>query len=624
VVVRKLSLVNVLSEFAETMGTDFAIGPVLERLVQQIVELSPVCAAGVALVSDDKKPYHTVISNPLALRFATLQTELGEGPSFESCLTGKAISVTDLRDEDRFPRFASRARSGGLEAAFSFPLLHGITTFGALDLYLDAPGGLDPDETATAQTLAHVVAAYLISAGATAHLMDDSARPPQVPLRDGLTGLANRTLFLEHLEHAARRSRASESLLAVIFAELDGLAAAKSIYGDWIGDELVLLAIERIGEVLRPDDTIGRTVASRFVVLCEDLRGPSEAATIAARIRRQLDQPFTVAALGIQLNAGVTVAFSGRSDQLPRHLASAGSALNRAIGSDGGQPGLDRPLRHLAHRRARLTHDLARALSRDEFRTVYQPIIADDERVLGVEALLRWVHPSRGAVPPAAFIPLAEQSGIINEIGRWVLTRACCDRSDWQLKGIPGVMPVYVNVSPHQLMSPDFVGTVAAILEDTSTEPQAVTLELTEGAFVHDSEHALTVLRALKALGVSLALDDFGTGYSSLSYLNRLPIDVVKIDRAFVANLTTDVATRSIVAAIVDLCHTLGMTVIGEGVETAEQHAQLAALGCDSYQGFHFARPMPVANLTSAIHVSGQGPQLRSLSLTTSGEALAG
>jgi EAL domain-containing protein (putative c-di-GMP-specific phosphodiesterase class I) len=255
-------------------------------------------------------------------------------------------------------------------------------------------------------------------------------------------------------------------------------------------------------------------------------------------------------------------------------------------------------------RRASLEQDLRGASARGELRAVYQPIIATgDGRITGAEALLRWDHPSRGSVAPTLFIPLAEQSDLITGIGRWVLDRACRDRFCRPDASGTDDLNMSVNVSANQLMSPDFTATVAAVLSGADTDPTMVTLEMTESVFVQDTERALVVLGELKDLGVTLALDDFGTGYSSLTYLKRFPIDIVKIDQDFVADLEGDEASYSIVFTVVELAHLLGMTVVAEGVETAGQHEQLVALGCDFCQGFYFARPMSAAALHTLIQL---------------------
>jgi EAL domain-containing protein (putative c-di-GMP-specific phosphodiesterase class I) len=231
-------------------------------------------------------------------------------------------------------------------------------------------------------------------------------------------------------------------------------------------------------------------------------------------------------------------------------------------------------------------------------RTAYQPVVVvASGRIAGVEALLRWAHPSRGTVGAATLVPLAEQSGLITEGGRWVLERACIDRRRWQPPDGHAPIRIFVNASACQFMTAGFAATVAAVLSDTKTDPWLVTIEVTESVFVQDADRALVVLRELKRLGVVLALDDFGTGYSSLSYLKRFPVDVVKIDRSFIGDLDRDPVSRLIVGAVVGLAHGLGMSMVAEGVESREQYDEVVRLGCDCYQGFHFAHPMPSDDL---------------------------
>jgi EAL domain-containing protein (putative c-di-GMP-specific phosphodiesterase class I) len=241
--------------------------------------------------------------------------------------------------------------------------------------------------------------------------------------------------------------------------------------------------------------------------------------------------------------------------------------------------------------RRRLNHDLRGAVDRGEMLAAYQPIVsAANGSVVGAEALLRWNHPVVGVIAPDMIVPLAEHSGLVSEIGGWILERACVDRHQWECFGW-GTLGVAVNVSAVQIMTRGFVHSVATTLSVTNTDPALVTLEVTETVLLHDSPRALVVLNGLKDLGVTLALDDFGTGYSSLSYLKQFPVDIIKIDHMFIADLEQNPISRLIVAAVVDLAHGLGMEVVAEGIETAEQRTQVLELGCDYAQGFFFARP---------------------------------
>ena len=290
-------------------------------------------------------------------------------------------------------------------------------------------------------------------------------------------------------------------------------------------------------------------------------------------------------------------------------LQDADEAMYQAKRKGGGRHQLiDFREQHLTADRHTLERDLRHAVERDELRVVYQPIVAThDGRLLGLEVLLRWHHPTRGLVPPALFIPLAEQSGIIATAGRWVLQQACAQRARWNERRQIGRLTMSVNVSAHEIMAAEFAASTAAVLARTGTPPEAVTLEVTEGVFLHDGERALTVLHDLKDLGVNLALDDFGTGYSSLTYLQRFPLDIVKIDQSFVAEIDRTPSSRPIITSVVNLAHVLDMSVVAEGVETSEQRRYLDGSACDACQGYFFARPTPAAEIDLLLDRSSPG-----------------
>jgi len=281
-----------------------------------------------------------------------------------------------------------------------------------------------------------------------------------------------------------------------------------------------------------------------------------------------------------------------------------GGVDGNSSANDGGAAGgqvLDLRELHLAEHQTGLARGLPGVGELNALHVAYQPIVNTlDGQLTGVEALLRWTHPSRGAVSPTVFIPFAEQSGLIVELGRWVLEQACSDREGWHSRQ-PVQLVMSVNVSPRQLMSAGFADSVAAILDTTGTDGTMLTLEVTERIVVDDEERAISVLGDLRDIGVKLALDDFGTGYSALGYLETLPIDTIKIDRTFIAKLTADPGPHTIVSWIIQLAHGLGMTVVAEGVETAEQHRMLTKLGADACQGFYFARPMPARVIDTLI-----------------------
>jgi diguanylate cyclase (GGDEF)-like protein len=599
-------LSNVLSEFACTMVTDFPIQSILDELVLRIVKMVPITASGVTLVSPGQKPRYVAASNASALRFEQLQTELGDGPCLAAHTTGQAVAVPDLREERRFPGFVSQALAAGLMAVFTFPLRSGDARLGALDLYRDSAGPLDPGAMRAAQTLADVAAAYLLNAQARADLQDSSHRSRETSRHDALTGLPNRIVLLERLERALLPGR-STRMVAVLFADLDQFKTVNDMHGHQIGDELLVAVTDRLARHLRPGDTLARLSGDEFVILCDDLGGRLEVDAIAARIGFALGEPFVLSSGEVQTSASIGIALTGRGGHLPEDvLHDADLAMYQAKRKGGARHQLiDLDEQRVFEQRASLQRDLHGARRGGELRMEYQPIVRTvDGLIVGVEALLRWAHPSRGLVSPSTLIPLAEQAGLITEIGQWVLGQACRDLRSWRDHHHTDDLAVSVNVSAHQLMSTDFTATVEDVLLTTDTAPELVTLELTESVFVRDSQRALMVLNDLKQLGVNLALDNFGTGYSSLNYLNRFPVDIVKIDQGFIADLGRDRSSHAIVSAVVMLAHALSLTVCAEGVETARQHHDVAALGCDACQGYYFARPMPA----EAFHaLMGQG-----------------
>jgi diguanylate cyclase (GGDEF)-like protein len=600
IVAKKYQLSDVLSEFARTMVTEFPIQAILDHLVVRIVDVLPITGVGVTLVSPGSVPRYIAASDEWALRFEKLQSDLGEGPCVAAYETGEAIALPDLREEQRFPEFTSRALDAGLVAVFTFPLRQGDHQLGALDLYRESPGPLDAGAMAAAQTLADVAAAYLLNAQARAEVQESADRYRERSLHDALTGLPNRVLLAQRLDHAVLRARRAGTMAAVLFADLDRFKEVNDVHGHRTGDELLVAVAKRLKGLLRPGDTLARLSGDEFVILCEDLAEASHVEALAARIGTALAQRFGLSGREVYVTASVGIAFAGPGDDIPeRLLRDADVAMYQAKRKGGARHQvIDLREQRLAERRVSLQRDLRGASGRGELRTDYQPIVTtSDGHITGAEALLRWDHPTRGLLPPTMVVPLAEQSGIIPEIGRWVLEQVCQDRHRWQRAIGCDAFKIAVNVSAHQLMSPDFAGTVATALRDTDTDPSHVTLELTESVFVEDAERALVVLCDLKEIGVTLALDDFGTGYSSLSYLRRFPVDIVKIDQGFIADLVRDAASSVIVSAVVKMTHVLGMTVVAEGVETAEQRREVEALGCESCQGYYFARPMPAEEL---------------------------
>lgn len=600
---QKLSLV--LSDFARTMVTDFSIETILDKLVERIVEILPVVGAGVTLISPGIEPHYVAASSASALRFEEIQSELGQGPCVLSYTTGQAILVPDLREEVRFGDFTSHAVQAGLAAVFAFPLRHGSSQLGALDLFKDEVGPLSTQNQHVAQTLADVAAAYISNAQARSDLQDSSARAHQASLHDALTGLANRDLLFQRLLHAFSRNTRSGKTSGLLFIDLDRFKAVNDLYGHQVGDELLVAVATRLSGLLRAGDTLARLSGDEFVVLCEDLDTSKAIDPLLARLKEAMTRPFAVSNGEVHVTASVGISFADPSGDSPEELLRrADQAMYKTKRDHSGtyQTFSHRDQR-LVEQTNELQRDLPDAKRRGELHVAYQPIVATaNGRVVGVEALLRWAHPRRGPVEPSILIPIAEQSGLILDIGQWVLRQAWTDRTRWLAPPDAPDLTMSVNVSVTQLMSPGFVKSVRAVVDKGDADASLLHLEVTETVFVHDSERALHALRDLKAAGIVIALDDFGTGYSSLSHLARFPVDIVKIDKSFVSHIgDADLTCRAIVAAVIHLAHDLGMTVTAEGVETAQQHNTLTALGCDAFQGFYFAQPQSAVDIQTLL-----------------------
>jgi len=603
-VVQGEKLAEVLSDFARTMVTDFPIQRILDHLVERIVEILPVTAAGVTLIDEELAPRYIAASDRDALRFERLQSTIGQGPCLAAYVSGRAVSVPDLARDNHFPQFAPAAVEAGLAAVFTFPLLHDNGRLGALDLYRDIPGALDPGDMRAAQTLADVAAAYLLNAQAREEALEASDRFHHHAQHDLLTGLPNRLMLHDRLNHAAQRAQRSNGNAAVLFADLDRFKLINDTYGHRVGDELLIAVARRLQRLVRPGDTLARLSGDEFVFLCEDLNSPDDVKLLAQRIDEAFARPFVLTGFELAITASVGVAFAGPGQDISSHLVEeADSAMYRAKrGGGAGHQIIDLRGAVQTHDGDNLEVDLRAAVADNQLDIAYQPIVRNgDGRVTGVEALLRWNDPHRGSVPAATIVSLAEQTDLMNDIGAWVLERACRDHGRWAHQHPDSVLDLSVNVSGRQLVRHDFCAHVARVLDSTAMDPTKLVLEMTEDIIIEDGERAIATFTALRAMGIRIALDDFGTGYSSLSYLLRLPVNIVKIDQTFVAGIGLPAAGAVIVAAVTSLAHALELAVVAEGVETQRQHEAITNIGCDFAQGYFYAPPMPAASVSNAL-----------------------
>jgi diguanylate cyclase (GGDEF)-like protein/PAS domain S-box-containing protein len=410
-------------------------------------------------------------------------------------------------------------------------------------------------------------------------------------LHDPLTGLANRQLILDRAEQMLIRSRRVTDPVAAYFIDLDNFKDANDSLGHDAGDKLLKAVADRFTRLLRASDTVGRIGGDEFVILTEGIALIGGPLTVADRIRESLRIPFEIEGMPITVTASIGIA-TGDRNSAPELLRDADIALYRAKSAGRDCAVLFEPaMQSAALDRLELKSDLSAALAADQFFLLYQPIFdLDSEHVQGVEALLRWQHPTRGVIPPNDFIPVLEDYGMIVEVGRWVLDQACAQAARWQRGGHRITMSV--NASMRQLENDSFVGDVKVALAHNGLEPTSLVIEVTESTLMRDANATVARLRRLKEIGVMLAIDDFGTGYSSLAYLRQFPIDVLKIDRSFVAEMDGSHDSAALVHTLVELGRTLGLTTLAEGIEDDSQLEILRAERCQSGQGFFFSRPV--------------------------------
>ncbi len=415
---------------------------------------------------------------------------------------------------------------------------------------------------------------------------------------DELTGLPNRSTFMEHLRRLLERSRRSgrELKSAVLFLDFDRFKRINDSLGHLAGDQLLAAISRRLKECVRPGDIVARLGGDEFGIILDRLGDVTEATRVAERIHQVLRDPFDIQGLEVFITTSIGIAVGSREYERPEDLLrDADTAMYRAKAAGKGRHEVfDSAMQAHAIEQLQLESDLRRAMVRDEIRLLYLPVVSlHDRAIVGFEALARWKHPTRGLLPPSAFLPAAEETGLIVELGFQVLRQACSRACRWQGRAEKrGQLAIHVNLSDKQLFQPDLADRVEQVLAATGLSPQSLALDVSESVVMQKADSAVGILGQLKSLGVRIHLDDFGTGYSSLGYLHRFEIDTLKIDRSFVRNLRAGGDNWIAVRTIVGLAHNLGMDVIAEGVETEEQLQELIGLGCAFGQGSLFHEPL--------------------------------
>jgi len=581
----------------------------LARLIESQTN-GPLCS--VLLLGDDGKTLRHGAAPSLPATYTHAIDGTLIGPNVGSCGTaayfGTPIVVADIATDPLWKDYKELALSHGLQACWSVPIIStkGIV-LGTTAVYYPNPRTPSYEEMDLIERAAHVAGIAIERKRAEQTLVHNA-------LHDSLTNLPNRALFLDRLQHEfTRAKRHDDYKFAVLFIDIDGFKTVNDSLGHAIGDDLIIEVGRRLTRFLRHDDIIARQESNadedslarlggdEFTVLLEDIKDPSDAIRAAQRIQNALTAPHMLDGHEVYTSVSIGIALSSAAQNTAEDLLrDADIAMYRAKSLGKARCEVfDVTMHRHAVERLRLETDLRNALDRKEFCVHYQPIVSVDTRKLtGFEALVRWNRPQVGLVGPDKFIKVAEETGLIIAIDKWVLEEACRQMQIWHsLYAFASELTISVNLSPKQFTKPNLAQEIHAVVDSTKLSPSFLNLELTETIAMSDAEKTRTILSELKAVGARLSIDDFGTGYSSLSYLRRFPVDILKIDRSFVSNMNVD-DNRKIVATMIALAHNLGLRVVAEGTETEEQFRQLQDLKCELAQGYLFSPPLSVQEAT--------------------------
>jgi diguanylate cyclase (GGDEF)-like protein len=520
------------------------------------------------------------------------RTSVKEGVGGQAIREARLVVVNDYGRDSAAIGVLAQA---GMSACMAAPVYDDDEVLGSISTASYRPGRTySAVDQALLTTMAQQVSLALTDARIVSTMLHQA-------LHDPLTSMPNRALFGDRLSHALQRAERSDAEVAVLFVDLDRFKPVNDSLGHAAGDQLLQVVGQRIGECLRGSDTAARLGGDEFAVLLEDRPSAGDAIDAAQRIIEALQDPVVLEGREVFIGASIGVATGrrGAEDLLRR----ADVAMYRAKADGKGRIVLyEASMQAQVLERLELEADLRHALARDELELVYQPIIElMSGATHGVEALVRWRHPKRGLVLPAAFIPVAEETGMIVEIGRWVLATACGQLAAWHAAGAPAGLTMNVNLSGRQLEDPELPAAVASAVEDLRAGSGRLVLEITETILMHDTDTTIARLRDLRSLGALLAVDDFGTGYSSLRYLSSFPVDLLKMARPFVDQIDHGAELGALAQTIVDLGANLGLRVIAEGIETAEQLEVLRTLGCELGQGFHLGVPVSAIEIGPSI-----------------------
>jgi diguanylate cyclase (GGDEF)-like protein len=586
----------------------------MERLARLTAETLPATSALIAMLGGDRrafgggpqeKPWFA--HDPGALvRFGITRRVVEEGGY---------LAIDDCASASEDVQLASAEL--GL-ASFAVCALGGTEHLphAVLCAFRDKPGAWTDSDRALLQEFAAMATTEL---GLRHLLAERELRERQLrhdSLHDGLTGLPNRAYFMRRLADATDRSRRmGDSLFAVVFLDLDDFKLINDSMGHHVGDEVIMAVARRLEECVRGGDIVARLGGDEFAILLERVADARDTAIVAERVQEALSTEFNIGGFEHRVTASIGVALSSSANERPEYLLrSADMAMYRAKNAGRNRFEMfDRAMHAEALARLQIENELRRAVDNQHFLLHYQPIVSlATGRIEMVEALIRWRHPERGIVSPADFVPIAEETGLIIPMGRWALRDACTQVQQWQNElGWEEPLGLSVNLSVKQFGQIDLVRTVAATLKETGLAASSLHLEITESAIISQSHPAVNIIHDLRALGVAIHLDDFGTGYSSLSYLHRIPLDAIKIDRAFTSAIDSENLSREVVRAILGLVRAVGVDAVAEGVTSETQVEVLRDLGCEYAQGYLFSRPLPPDEMRELLNQRHIAPLLK-------------